>query len=367
MAEITLEDYVRAFDARVSRFIPPSNSWTPVEEALIQPLDMFRVPLNEAEGLQLATLRHSFQLHFSRNATYRNYCLEHGITPDDICTTEDLEKIPLISDRFFKEHHNVDEAEQIVEALKTPPSEAKIEAAQNAVELVESLMEQSRKQFDSIEKKTKNSNVRLAAQLAVYAAEREYYQAVSYLNALQSTPKESDILRAEANLEIAQVQLRHAQTQYELLKKGPDPDLMDLAEARLKNSQAQLAAAQKSLVELELKSPFAGTIVSIEIKEGQSVNQAIPAITLADLKKWQVETTDLLESDLRYIEIGMPARITLEAFPESEFEGWVESIELYGVESRGAASYTVRFNFDPGDADVRWRMTAFIDIPVNGE
>jgi multidrug resistance efflux pump len=262
---------------------------------------------------------------------------------------------------------DLDEAERIVEALKTPPSEAKIEAAQNAVKLAEGMMEQTRKQLDSIEKKTKNSNVRLAAQLAVYAAEREYYQAVNYLNALQGTPKESDILRAEANLEIADVQLRHAQAQYELLQKGPDPDLVDLAKARLKNSQAQLAAAQKNLVELELKAPFAGTIVSVEIKEGQSVNQAIPAIILADLKKWQVETTDLLESDLRYIDIGMPARITLEAFPESEFEGQVESIDLYGVESRGAASYTVRFDFDPGDADVRWRMTAFVDIPVNGE
>jgi multidrug resistance efflux pump len=262
---------------------------------------------------------------------------------------------------------DLDEAERIVEALHTPPSEARIEAAQSAVELAEGLMEQSRKQFASIEKKSRSNNVKLAAQLAVYAAEREYYQAVSYLNALQSTPKESDILRAEANLEICQVQLRHAQEQYELLQKGPDPDLVDLAEARLKNSQAQLAAAQKNLVELELKAPFEGTIVSVEIKEGQSVNQAIPAIVLADLEKWQVETTDLLESDLRYIQIGMPARITLEAFPESEFKGQVKSIDLYGVESRGAASYTVRFDFDPGEADVRWRMTAFIDIPLNGD
>jgi hypothetical protein len=104
MTAITLEEYVREFDAHVARYIPPSASWTPVEKALIQPLDIFRVPLDEAEGLQLAAIQHSFQRHFTQNPTYRNYCLEHGVTPEDICTPEDLEKIPLISDRFFKEH-----------------------------------------------------------------------------------------------------------------------------------------------------------------------------------------------------------------------------------------------------------------------
>jgi hypothetical protein len=104
MTAITLEEYIREFDARVARYIPPSSGWTPVEKAIIQPLDIFRVPLSEAEGLQLAAIQHSFQRHFTQNPTYRNYCLEHGVTPKDICTPEDLEKIPLISDRFFKEH-----------------------------------------------------------------------------------------------------------------------------------------------------------------------------------------------------------------------------------------------------------------------
>jgi multidrug resistance efflux pump len=262
---------------------------------------------------------------------------------------------------------DVKEAERIVQALNSPPSQDQIEAAKNAVKLAETAMNKTRKQFDSLNNRTNSEAVKLAAQLAVYAAEREYYQAMSYLNAVQGTPKESDIERAEANLEIAQVQLSHAEKQYELLKKGPDPDLVDLAQSRLKNSRAQLAAAQKKLVELELKAPFDGTIVSLEIKAGQSVNQTIPAILLADLEKWQVETTDLLESDLRYIQIDMPARISLDAFPDNEFEGRVKSIDLFGEESRGAASYAVLFDFDPGEVAVRWRMTAFIDIQVNGQ
>jgi HlyD family secretion protein len=107
--------------------------------------------------------------------------------------------------------------------------------------------------------------------------------------------------------------------------------------------------------------------VSVEIKEGQSINPCHPCVILADLENWQVETTDLQERDLRFIQIELPARITLDAFPDSEFEGRVKSIDLYGVESRGAASYTVRFDFDPGDVPVRWQMTAFIDIQGNGQ
>jgi hypothetical protein len=48
MAEISLEEYIREFDARVARYIPPSSSWTPVEKALIQPLDMFCMEANSS-------------------------------------------------------------------------------------------------------------------------------------------------------------------------------------------------------------------------------------------------------------------------------------------------------------------------------
>jgi multidrug efflux pump subunit AcrA (membrane-fusion protein) len=92
---------------------------------------------------------------------------------------------------------DVKDAERIVLALNSPPSKDQVEAAKNAVELAETTMNKTRKQFDALNNKTNSESVKLAAQLALYAAEREYYRAMNYLNALQSSPKESDIKRAK--------------------------------------------------------------------------------------------------------------------------------------------------------------------------
>lgn len=104
MTEESFEAYMDRFEERLSRYIPPRSSWTPVEEALYAPRDLFRIPLDEAEALQFKAIQYAFSHHYTKNATYRNFCQEHGVSPDDIKATEDLDRIPLISDRFFKDY-----------------------------------------------------------------------------------------------------------------------------------------------------------------------------------------------------------------------------------------------------------------------
>lgn len=100
----TLQTYIQEFDRRVAAYIPPPGQRTAVEKALIEPLDIYRVPLSEAEKMQFNSICFSFKRHFECNSMYRGFCLEHEVTPDDIRCPEDLDLIPLISDRFFKEH-----------------------------------------------------------------------------------------------------------------------------------------------------------------------------------------------------------------------------------------------------------------------
>jgi phenylacetate-coenzyme A ligase PaaK-like adenylate-forming protein len=98
------EDYMDRFEARLARYIPPKHAWTPVEEALHGPRDLFRVPAAEAEALQFKAIRFAFTHHYTHNAMYRRFCDGHGVSPETIKTAEDLERIPLIPDRFFKDY-----------------------------------------------------------------------------------------------------------------------------------------------------------------------------------------------------------------------------------------------------------------------
>jgi hypothetical protein len=90
-----IKDRIKRLNERLARYIPPRETWTPADEALYTPTDLFRVPLEEARGMQLRAIKHSFTRHYTLNQFYRSYCETRGFAPGDIRTYDDLEKIPL--------------------------------------------------------------------------------------------------------------------------------------------------------------------------------------------------------------------------------------------------------------------------------
>lgn len=97
-----LNTYINTFDKTVEKYIPEKD--TPLYDSLYKPADLFRIPLDEAKDLQLKTIKHAFTHHYNNNSFYHNFCKEHRIKPDDIKTNDDLTKIPLIPDKFFKDY-----------------------------------------------------------------------------------------------------------------------------------------------------------------------------------------------------------------------------------------------------------------------
>ncbi len=257
---------------------------------------------------------------------------------------------------------DVKDAEQLVDALDSKPTQDQIQAAEAAITVTERELELARKALSNIPDRAENSVRRAATQLAVYAAERAYFRANSYLNALTGSPSESDVDRAEANLALAEAQLHEMEKEYKILQEGPDPDDVELAQARLENAQAQLLAVQDRLGDLELRATFSGEVASMSLKVGEVVNPAQPVLVLADLSRWMIETTDLTEKDVALLTPGMGAAITLNAFPDQVIQGVVREIGLFGEERRGSVTYVVKLDFDTGDLPIRWEMTAFVDF-----
>jgi long-chain-fatty-acid---luciferin-component ligase len=97
-------DRIKLLDQRLARYIPPRETWTPAEEALFKPIDLYRVPLEDAHAMQLRAIKHTFTRHYKLNQFYRTYCEARNFTPHDVRTYDDLEKIPLIPDLTFKQH-----------------------------------------------------------------------------------------------------------------------------------------------------------------------------------------------------------------------------------------------------------------------
>jgi HlyD family secretion protein len=172
-------------------------------------------------------------------------------------------------------------------------------------------------------------------------------------------------LEYEYELRVAQAKLEEARKDYDILKKGPKPEELSVAQARLENAQASLSAAKAGLNDLELKATFKGTISELDVRVGEWVTPGQPILVLANLEDLRIETTDLNEIDAARVQSGDPVIITFDALPDVQVRGTVESIAPKASPGTGV-NYTAIVVMDEWPESLRWGMTAFVDIEVDG-
>jgi phenylacetate-coenzyme A ligase PaaK-like adenylate-forming protein len=96
--------YMKQFHTHLQKYFPSKEVWTPADDAIYKTEDLYRVPLKEALEMQLKSIKHTFTYQYNTNKTYQNFCKERNFSPSDIHTNDDLDKIPLIPDTFYKDY-----------------------------------------------------------------------------------------------------------------------------------------------------------------------------------------------------------------------------------------------------------------------
>jgi multidrug efflux pump subunit AcrA (membrane-fusion protein) len=86
-------------------------------------------------------------------------------------------------------------------------------------------------------------------------------------------------------------------------------------------------------------------------------------LILADLENLRVETTDLNEIDAARVQVADPVIVTFDALPDVVVNGTVDSIAPKASAGSGV-NYTVIILLDEIPEQLRWDMTAFVDIQV---
>ncbi|MBU0512386.1 MAG: HlyD family efflux transporter periplasmic adaptor subunit [Chloroflexi bacterium] len=283
----------------------------------------------------------------------------------------------------------VESAERRFTNVNSTADQADIDAAKSQVVLARDALDKAEDDFKPYENKPEDNLARANFQARRAAAQQVYDAAVRKLNALQGTGSEADIAVAEADLATARAQVSaaerewervkegpnqadvalleaqvvSAQRDYETYKDGPDPDDVAVAEARIDNAEAQLAAAEAALSDLELAAPFDGMVSELHINPSEWVAPGQPVLLLADLGHLRVETTDLGEIDVAQIEVGDTALVTFDALPNAVVEGTITRIAPKAATGSGV-NYTVIIELSQVPAQLRWGMTAFVDIEV---
>lgn len=243
-------------------------------------------------------------------------------------------------------------------------SDETIDEAEANLILAENEVDRAKAAYDRLSGRSEDDPARALALSNLSAARQHRDAIIRRLNWYKGYP--SDIEQAILDAEVAEAEARvaAAEREYEAVKEGPDPEAVEVSQARLANAEAAVRAAEKALSDMELRATFAGTISDVYIREGEFVAPGQPILVLADLDNLIVETTDLNEIDVAQITVGSPATITFDALPEVNIQGTVTYIATKASEGTGV-NYPVELRLDEQLPEaVRWGMTAFVDIEL---
>ena len=85
-------------------------------------------------------------------------------------------------------------------------------------------------------------------------------------------------------------------------------------------------------------------------------------LLLGETHQLQVKTTDLRETDVVRLQLAMPVEVTFDALPNRIFGGKITRIAPVSTAEKGSTNYTIQVTVSDLDANLRWGMTAFVNI-----
>jgi HlyD family secretion protein len=242
--------------------------------------------------------------------------------------------------------------------LRSGASEEEITAARGALETAALALQQAQAAYDEVAWMEEIREMPQA--LALQQATMEYEIAKANYEALVRGASAEDIAAAQAEVDRARASLS-------LLESGSRPEDVTVAQAHVAEAQVALSRAVSALDDASLTAPFDGTIGAVLVRVGEMVSAGVAAVVLGDVSSFETQTTDLNEVDLYLLEVGQSVDLTFEALPGKSIKGVVAQIAPMASLEQGGTNYEVTIEMENQDPDLRWGMTAFVDIFVGGQ
>lgn len=250
--------------------------------------------------------------------------------------------------------------------------------AENAIVSAEQALQDA--EDDLAQQQTDRPDLDAAVALAgLETAKAELDDLLTFPDPIDIALAEAQLADAEAELEdlldwpdpllvaIAKEELAKAELEVGKLERGRDPLDEERRQAQLQEAEAQVVAAEANLelagitlADMELRAPFSGTVIAVEVDLGEEVATDTVIVRLADISRWQIETDDLDELSVVNLNEGDIVSVSFDALPDVQIQGTVVRISQFGEEKQGAITYTAEIDLNEFDDRLRWNMTASI-------
>jgi RND family efflux transporter MFP subunit len=138
------------------------------------------------------------------------------------------------------------------------------------------------------------------------------------------------------------------------------------ARAAVAQAEAQVAYQKAQFAKTVIKSPISGTVLALDVQQGETIAAGLSAPTLirvTDLNRLQVDAM-VDESDIGSVRIGQPASITVDAYPNRTFHGWVTKIASGATMQQNVVTYDTTIAVENPGGLLKPDMTATAQITV---
>jgi len=244
------------------------------------------------------------------------------------------------------------DAQQAWDDVNTSDVQKRADDQQAKVNDLKKSLKDAQDEFDKYKDLDIQNATRKTAEDKLRTAQKDYDTAVADLEDIQ---RESDSVQAALNAALAaEAEAKH---QYDLSSGGVNKDQLALAQVRLDNANAQVAAAEDTLGNYQITAPFDGVVADVPVRVGDQVGSDTRAVSIADTSAWYIETTDVTELEVVNLAIGQKATFTADALPGVTMNGTVTEISQSSFVQGGDVIYTVRLKAENVDPRVKWGMT----------
>jgi RND family efflux transporter MFP subunit len=191
---------------------------------------------------------------------------------------------------------------------------------------------------------------------------------------LDDSDIQAQLAESKANLQLAKAQLKEAENNFNrqktLMKTNSTSEIeLEAAEtnynkilASIDLAKAQVQASEVALENTLIRAPFDGTVLTKDADVGEIVaplaagaNSKAAVVTMADMSSLQVEA-DVSESNIQKISPDQACEITLDAYPDYHYDGYVAKI--VPTADRTKATVMVKVGFKHYDSRVLPEMSA---------
>ena len=216
----------------------------------------------------------------------------------------------------------------------------------------------------SLQRRVEGGTASLQAAQASIAQMRQSVETAKaqLLQAQQNLTRQQDLWKQQLTtreaLEKAVNDVKVAESNVSEREKNITPQ-----ESRINVEKATLESARYDLSKVRMESPIDGIVTRRNVQEGETAvigtmnNAGTVLLELADMGVIHAEV-EVDETNVPHVQIGQPAKITIDAIPERTFKGHVSEIGNSPIQAAGSGTAAA------GTQATNFKVSVILDEPV---